>query len=35
VTRLGDALAENHSALEFEIALEDLLNRIALVQAQS
>jgi AcrR family transcriptional regulator len=35
VTRLGDALAENHSALEFEIALEDLLNRIALVQAES
>jgi AcrR family transcriptional regulator len=34
VARLGDALAENQSAVEFEVALEDLLNRIALVHAE-
>jgi hypothetical protein len=35
VARLADALAEDHSAIEFEVALEDLLNRIALVQAEN
>jgi AcrR family transcriptional regulator len=35
VRRLEDALSEDHSALEFEEALEDLLNRIALLQAES
>lgn len=34
VGRLGSALAEDHSAAEFEEALEDLLNRLALVQAE-
>jgi AcrR family transcriptional regulator len=34
VGRLGGALAEDHSAAEFEEALEDLLNRLALVQAE-
>jgi AcrR family transcriptional regulator len=34
VGRLGEALAEDHSAAEFEEALEDLLNRLALVQAE-
>jgi AcrR family transcriptional regulator len=35
VARLGEALAEDHSAVEFEVALEDLLNRIALVQSEA
>ena len=34
VGRLSGALAEDHSAAEFEEALEDLLNRLALVQAE-
>lgn len=33
VARLSDSLAEDHSGVEFEEALEDLLNRIALIQA--
>ena len=35
VARLADALAENHSAVEFEEALEQLLERIALVKSES
>jgi AcrR family transcriptional regulator len=35
VFRLGTALAENHSAVEFEEALEELLGRIALIQSES
>jgi AcrR family transcriptional regulator len=35
VERLSGALGEDHSALEFEITLEDLLNRIALIQAEA
>lgn len=35
VRRLGDALSEDHSAIEFEEALEELLNRIALIQSES
>jgi AcrR family transcriptional regulator len=35
IARLSDALAEDHSAVEFEEALEDLLNRIALIQSGS
>jgi hypothetical protein len=32
---LGDALSEDHSAVEFEESLENLLNRIALIQSES
>ena len=35
VARLGSSLAEDHSAVEFEEALEELLNRIALTNAES
>ncbi len=35
VDRLGDSLAENHSAQEFEEALEELLNRLALLQSET
>jgi len=35
VERLSEALAEDHAAVEFEVSLEDLLNRIALIQAES
>jgi AcrR family transcriptional regulator len=35
VGRLSDALAEDHSAVEFEEALEQLLERIALVRSES
>jgi AcrR family transcriptional regulator len=35
VRRLCDALAENHSAVEFEEALEELLDRIALIRSES
>jgi AcrR family transcriptional regulator len=35
VAGLRDALAQDHSATEFEEALEDLLNRIALIQSVS
>jgi AcrR family transcriptional regulator len=35
VDRLSDALAEDHSAVEFEEALEELLNRIALIKSES
>lgn len=35
VDRLRGALAEDHSAVEFEDALEELLNRIALLQAEA
>ncbi len=35
VERLRDALSEDHSALEFEEALESLVNRIALIQSES
>ncbi len=35
VQRLGGSLSEDHSAAEFEESLEDLLNRIALIQAES
>lgn len=35
VERLSSALREDHSAIEFEEALEELLNRIALVQSES
>jgi AcrR family transcriptional regulator len=35
IDRLADALAEDHSALEFEDALEQLLERIALVQSET
>ena len=34
VERLASALTEDHSAMEFEEALEELLNRIALVQSE-
>ena len=34
VGRLRESLAEDHAAAEFEEALEDLLNRLALVQAE-
>lgn len=35
VGRLRSALSEDHSAVEFEEALEDLLNRIALVRSEN
>lgn len=35
VARLRHALAENHSAVEFEEALEELLNRLALLRSES
>ena len=35
VPRLGDALAEDHAAVEFEESLENLLDRIALIQLQT
>jgi len=35
VGRLADALAEDHSAVEFEEALEQLLERIALIQSEA
>lgn len=35
VFRLGSDLAENHSAVEFEEALEELLNRLALVRSEA
>jgi AcrR family transcriptional regulator len=35
VSRLGEALAEDHSAVEFEESLENLLDRIALIRAES
>lgn len=35
VDRLSAALAENHAATEFEDALEELLNRIALVRSET
>ncbi len=35
VGRLSGALAQDHSAAEFEIALEDLLNRIALLRSET
>jgi AcrR family transcriptional regulator len=35
VFRLGADLAENHSAVEFEEALEELLNRIALIRSET
>jgi AcrR family transcriptional regulator len=35
VTRLRRSLREDHSAVEFEDALEELLNRIALIQSES
>jgi AcrR family transcriptional regulator len=35
VRRLGDALAQDHSAVEFEESLENLLDRIALIQIQA
>jgi AcrR family transcriptional regulator len=35
VDRLSTMLGEDHSAIEFEEALEDLLNRIALIQLES
>jgi AcrR family transcriptional regulator len=35
VQRLSGSLAEDHSAVEFEESLEELLNRIALLQAES
>ena len=35
VDRLSDALAEDHSAVEFEESLEELLERIALIQSES
>jgi AcrR family transcriptional regulator len=34
VRRLGPALAEDHAAAEFEVALEGLLDRIALVRSE-
>jgi AcrR family transcriptional regulator len=34
VRRLRDALAEDHSAVEFEESLENLLDRIALIRAE-
>jgi len=35
VQRLRASLAEDHSAVEFEESLEELLNRIALLQSES
>ena len=35
VDRLRDSLTEDHSAAEFEIALEDLLNRLATIRAEA
>ncbi|MFL6134665.1 MAG: WHG domain-containing protein, partial [Nocardioidaceae bacterium] len=35
VGRLSSSLAEDHTAVEFEESLEELLNRIALMQAES
>ena len=35
VQRLADELGEDHSAVEFEEALEELLNRIALIKSES
>ncbi len=35
VDRLRDALSENHACREFDDALEELLNRIALLQSES
>jgi AcrR family transcriptional regulator len=35
VERLSEALGEDHSAVEFEEALEELLERIALIQSES
>jgi AcrR family transcriptional regulator len=35
IDRLSAMLREDHAALEFEEALEDLLNRIALIQSES
>ncbi|MEP7088556.1 MAG: TetR/AcrR family transcriptional regulator C-terminal domain-containing protein [Nocardioidaceae bacterium] len=35
VDRLQGALSQDHAAIEFEEALEDLLNRIALINAES
>jgi AcrR family transcriptional regulator len=35
VRRLGDALSEDQSAIEFEESLENLLDRIALIQSES
>ncbi len=35
VARLSDVLAEDHEAAEFEMSLENLLDRIALIQLQS
>ncbi|MEO5711724.1 MAG: TetR/AcrR family transcriptional regulator C-terminal domain-containing protein [Nocardioidaceae bacterium] len=35
VRRLGEALAEDHSAVEFEESLENLLDRIALIRSES
>ena len=35
IQRLGSSLAENHSAQEFEEALEELLNRLALLQSET
>jgi AcrR family transcriptional regulator len=35
IERLRPALSQDHSALEFEEALESLVNRIALIQAES
>ena len=35
VRRLSDSLKEDHSAVEFEESLEELLNRIALMQSES
>jgi AcrR family transcriptional regulator len=35
VARLSRSLAQDHSAVEFEDALEELLNRIALIQSES
>ena len=35
VSRLGDALAEDHAAVEFEESLENLLDRIALIQSEN
>ena len=34
VERLGEALAEDHAAVEFEVGLEDLLNHIALERSE-
>jgi AcrR family transcriptional regulator len=35
VRRLGDALAEDHAAVEFEESLENLLDRIALIRSEN